>query len=69
MIRLIELCVKGELFFFENNFSSEELAQIEALANIYFLKEDACISNFADEVRKKLSLIITIAKIERVIAI
>lgn len=69
MIRLIELCIKGELFFFENNFSDEQLVQIEALADIYFLKENACISSFVDEVRKKLSLNITIATIEKVIAI
>ena len=69
MIYLVELCIKGDLHFFENTFSDQELDKVKHIANTYFLKEQACIPGFVDEVRKKLSLNVTMAEIKEVIAL
>lgn len=69
MLRLIELCIKGELFFFENTFSNQDLSKIEYLANLYFRQEYANIYGFVDKVREELHLNIKMAKIEKVIAL
>ena len=69
MIGLIELCIKGDLFFFENSFSKEELAKIEDKAKQYFQKETACLSVFLEEIQKDFSLEINLVKIEKVIAV
>ena len=69
MIKLIELCIKGELYFFENTFSKETLAIIEATAKTYFYTEDACVSSFIETLYKEFSIVMSPASIERVIAI
>lgn len=69
MIRLIELCVKGELFFFENTFSEETLAIIEATAKTFFHTENACVSTFIETLYEDFSIVMSPATIEKVIAI
>lgn len=69
LIKLIELCVKGELYFFENTFSKETLAIIEATAKTFFHAENACVSTFIETLYKEFSIVMSPATIEKVIAI
>ena len=69
MIRLIEFCIKGDLYFFENSFSEEKKKKIENKAHIYFQSENASVTEFIKELYKELSLKIRLAKIEKVIAV
>lgn len=69
MIMLIELSIKGELFFFENTFSKETLAIIEETAKNYFSTEGACVSSFIETLCEEYSIVMSPAQIEKVIAI
>ena len=69
MISLIELCIKGELFFFESTFSKKELVTIEKTAKDFFKSEGASVPAFLETLLKESSIEITLAKIEKVIAI
>ncbi len=69
MIRLVEMWIKGELFFFENSFSEEEIERIAEIANNYFSSEDACISAFFETLHNKYSIKISLARVEKVIAV
>lgn len=69
MISLIELCIKGELFFFENTLSEDALGTIAETARNFFKSEDACVSAFLETLYKEYSIEISLAKIEKVIAV
>ena len=69
MIRLIELCVKGELFFFENTLSEDAINTIEKFAQSFFINENACISAFLEKLYSEYSIEVSFAKIEKVIAV
>lgn len=69
MISLIELCIKGELFFFENTLSEDALNTIAETARNFFKNEDACVSAFLETLYKKYSIEISLARIEKVIAV
>ncbi len=69
MISLIELCIKGELFFFENTLSEDALDTIKKTARYFFKSDDACVSAFLETLYKEYSIEISLARIEKVIAV
>ena len=69
MISLIELCIKGELFFFENTLSEDELDTIAEAARYFFKSEDACVSAFLETLYKEYTIEISLARVEKVIAV
>lgn len=69
MISLIELCIKGELFFFENALSEDALDTIKETARCFFKSDDACVSAFLETLYKEYSIELSLARIEKVIAV
>ncbi len=69
MISLIELCIKGELFFFENTLSEDALDTIKETARYFFKSKDACVSSFLEMLYKEYSIEVSLARIEKVIAV
>lgn len=69
MAGLIELCIKGELFFIEDTFSDDVLSRMEKEVKELSLKQDANIQDIINELNAKLSLIISLVPVNKVIAI
>ena len=69
MVGLIELCIKGELYFIEDTFSDEVLSKIANVVKELSLKQDANIQDIIDELNTKLSLTVSLIPINKVIAI
>lgn len=69
MAGLIELCIKGELFFIEDTFSDDVLYRMEKEVKELSLKQDANIQDIINELNAKLSLIISLVPVNKVIAI
>lgn len=64
---IVELCVKGELYFFENTFTDSELKEIEMFVKT-IAPEEFNIDRFRKDASERLSLDIHILSISRVIA-
>lgn len=69
MAGLIELCIKGELFFIEDTFSDDVLSRMEKEVKELSPKQDANIQDIINELNAKLSLIISLVPVNKVIAI
>lgn len=65
----IELCIHGELFFFENTITPKQGDMLENYMCEYFkTKRDICINDFVVEVENQLQISLKFIKIVKVIA-
>jgi len=71
IMSILELCVCGDLFFFENSFSKTELKLIKIHAEKYFLTraENWNIDEFIQHIRKETNLMLVYCPITAVVAI
>lgn len=66
---ICELCIRGDLYFFENSFSNQELIQIKAIVESFNPAEYFDIRKFEQEVQAKLNQQILMLNVNHVIAV
>ena len=71
IMNIFELCVYGDLFFFENSFSKTELSLIKIHAKKYFLTraENLNINDFIQHMRKETNITLVYCPITAVVAV
>lgn len=71
-VEAVEICIRGDLYFFENHLTREQLENLEVFTLEYCMSRDLNsfnIDEFVDEVESGLHIILRRIRISHVIAV